>query len=496
MSDDAAAAGGGAAAWRRHASRLAAIPPAVLYLIVAVPSLAMMLVLTPLGSVADETAHFVHIAALAEGHVVGWRGTMTTPGGSQFAVTGIDADKAVARALDWRAGGSVRWTPDDRFFAELGNIGTYLPVFYAPGALGYGIAKVAGASPVETAQAARLVSTLAFLLLGVLALRIAVRGHAVLMATLSVPMTLSLGASLNQDGLFIATAALGAACMTRVIAARAEDRTDITALLGAMVCVALLALVKLPYFPLAAILLLPFGAGTGIVPLRELVGRAGQALIVVVPGAAWAAYSVARIALPYPRPPYEAGPLWPGPRPAPFTSTDPKAQMQVLLNPPTRIVTLPFFYLLTPIIALGLMVSGIGILGSLDVTLPRWLYLLWIAPVAGIAWLWLRPAPQGLRGMARAGLWLDLAVLLAAIVASVFAIVLSQYLTWTNVGDALIQGPQGRYFLPLLAFLCLLPSRDPRSRVPTAESLAWLPALVALIGIVPVALSLAAVFHP
>ena len=495
MSDDAPAAGGAVAAWRRHASRLAAIPPALLYLIVAVPSLAMMLVLTPLGSVADETAHFVRIAALAEGHVVGWRGTMTTPAGSQLAVTGIDADKAVLRALDWRAGGPVRWTPDDRFFAELGNIGTYLPFFYAPGALGYGIAKAAGASPVETAQAARLVSSLVFLLLGVLTLRIAVRGHAVLMATLSVPMTLSLGASLNQDGLFIATGALGAACMTRVIAARAEDRTDVTALLGAMGCIALLALVKLPYFPLAAVLVLPFGAGTGIVPVRELAVRVGQAVLVVVPGAAWAAYGVARIALPYPRAPYEAGPLWPGPRPAPFTSTDPKAQMQVLLNPPTRLVTLPLVYLLTPIIALGLMVSGIGILGSLDVTLPRWLYLLWIAPFAGIAWLWLRPAPRGLRGTARAGIRLDLAVLLAAIVASVFAIVLSQYLTWTNVGDALIQGPQGRYFLPLLAFLCLLPSRDPRSRVPSAAGLAWLPALVALIGIVPVALSLAEVFQ-
>lgn len=43
----------------------------------------------------------------------------------------------------------------------------------------------------------------------------------------------------------------------------------------------------------------------------------------------------------------------------------------------------------------------------------------------------------------------------AGILATIAAVVLSQYVSWTHVGAETVAGVQGRYFLPILAFLTL-----------------------------------------
>jgi uncharacterized membrane protein len=61
------------------------------------------------------------------------------------------------------------------------------------------------------------------------------------------------------------------------------------------------------------------------------------------------------------------------------------------------------------------------------------------------------------------------AVSLAGILATISAIVLSQYVSWTHVGADHVDGVQGRYFLPVLAFLpFVLPAIKTRSAATAA----------------------------
>jgi len=128
----------------------------------------------------------------------------------------------------------------------------------------------------------------------------------------------------------------------------------------------------------------------------------------------------------------------------------------VLKADPTRAVTLvthslaqnPWFWR-----------QMIGVLGWLTIVLPSWMYSLWTGVLALVALaLLVEAGPEPRPKLAVAGL---LGVGLSA-----WAIMLAQYLGWTEVGATLIDGVQGRYFLPLLPFLavatpCLRPLRLP-----------------------------------
>jgi hypothetical protein len=90
----------------------------------------------------------------------------------------------------------------------------------------------------------------------------------------------------------------------------------------------------------------------------------------------------------------------------------------------------------------------VGYLGHFDVEIPGAATVLGLAAIAASATL----EPSPLRPAAR--LWLP-----AAFVAAALAVLAMAYLGWTAVGSRVIQGVQGRYFLPLLPFaLAALPA--------------------------------------
>jgi Predicted membrane protein (DUF2142) len=167
----------------------------------------------------------------------------------------------------------------------------------------------------------------------------------------------------------------------------------------------------------------------------------------------WAGVAAHNVTAPFWRLPnevglHEPGPLWPGPRPANIQAVDQAAQTKVLLAKPSLLLTLPA---LTLIDDLWRWRETIGVLGLLNVVLPNRLYTLWIAALAA-ACLADLTGPRGEPGPRR--IWEPL-LLLAACVAGVFAIYLSQYLAWTPVGSERIQGPQGRYLAPLIPLLAV-----------------------------------------
>ncbi|TWB42515.1 DUF2142 domain-containing protein [Nitrospirillum pindoramense] len=492
--------------------------PVLLFLAVALPTCLVFAFRVPPGQVADEPGHIARADSLASGQLAGRRGPQPQPDGTTAIVAGVMADPAYmqvatmvsphtqvidpsrlawARALGWQG---------PRVFVGLNTIATYMPVFYLPAVAGMQVARILGAGPFDAILAGRLANVAAFLVLAGTALTVARRGRGLLFCMLAVPMTLSLAASFNQDCLIIAAVALAAALVTRGEGAANPAATTpyrLAALLLAMVIA-----VKPPYLPLVALLLLPLpvswralGQALGTPPARgPLLRRLALAGLALLPMVAWGLLVQRGLATAIPRPAYEAGLIWPGPRPAVFHGTDATAQIQVLLAAPWRVVTLVWNTLRIPRHFTGLFFESIAMLGWLDLRLPKAVYAAWTLALAVAAWLDMRldrggrPALCAAWGRVR---WTEVALLALAAGVAVEGIFLSQNLTWTNVGWPTVDGPQGRYFLPLFPLFILALPRPPAAtagRPPRLLGLAPTAAALLTLALLPAAL--AAAYYP
>jgi uncharacterized membrane protein len=444
---------------------------AAIFLLIALPTCLMFAVLVPPGQVADEPGHIARAAGLLDGHPAGERRRDIQPDGRVLLLSGIEVDPNLWHdTFILHPGGTERmdatrlaehrllgWSRD-RIFAEIGSIAVYFPVFYLPAAAGLGVAKWLGATPYDAVVVGRLCAALCFMLLGAAAIALARRGNALIFCLLCAPMTLSLGASFNQDGLLIPASALAASLATRN-AARAR--------FGAAVLIGCVATVKLPYLPLVALLL--------VQPGTTMLRRVGLAALVSLPALAWTGFALATISAPVLRQAYAAGPLWPGDPAAIFTATDPLAQLRVLLADPLLVLSLPAAAILHDP---WLLRQGIGVLGWLNVELPNRFYRIWELALACavLADLLVRRDPgPSLRASA---------LLAVAVLAAVWGIYLSQYLTWTGVGFDRIGGPSGRYLLPLVPLVAIgLPRILPVARPRMAAWAMAVPVGVAVCGL-------------
>jgi hypothetical protein len=91
-----------------------------------------------------------------------------------------------------------------------------------------------------------------------------------------------------------------------------------------------------------------------------------------------------------------------------------------------------------------LLKETIGILGYQNVVLTPAMYDIWMIAAAGALLADLLDETRPGAG------WLDPPLLAMMIAASVYLIWISQYLNWTMVGLNGIDGPAGRYLLPLI----------------------------------------------
>ena len=440
---------------------------AMLFLLLALPLGVFLAGTVPLGHVADEPAHLLRADGLLYGDFIGHRVPVTLPNGRQTVASGVRADMALLsvvtlpiRTVDpvpqtitaemVQRARAVSWT-GHQTFVNLSYTASYMPLFYLPAAIALGVAKLVGIAPFQAFIAARLANLLCFAAMGSAALLFARRGQIVMFWALAVPMTLNVAASASQDGLLIASSVLAAALITRAsegAALRAVSRSPwYWTAAGLIACV---ATVKPPYLPLAAMLLLPLPIeGDRRASWHEFGRRAAAIALVSLPVFGWTWLAIHHASVPRMLDSYEAGPLWPGPRPAIFEYADVAAQLRVLLAAPTRFVTLPLLHLWND---KAMPSEIIGVLGWLNLVLPRTLYLLWtIALVAAI----FGDCVGAKDSTASRFRWAELPLLLGAAVAAIFGIYISQYLIWTPVGMPWIGGPQGRYLLPLFPVLAL-----------------------------------------
>lgn len=455
------------------------------YLCLCAPVCIALALIVPPGEVADEAAHLARAAALMQGDLIGHRESVRYADGSTHVAAGVRIDPvwekaARSRPKDFSGGLAAEdGAPDarGRVFVPLYTVGTYPPFLYAPAALGLAAGRILGLAPEVCIYLGRLANATATVALALAALALATRGRAALFALLALPMTLSLAASFNQDALIIALAALAAALLTPRAPAGPAARLRLS---GAILAIALVVLAKPPYAGLATMLLVPLGRGGSGGLARHAGRRFAAAVLAVLPAALWTAGATAFVATPVPRYAYEAGPLWSGPRPATFTATDPKVQGLILLEKPSRLATLPghFFGAIKHLIVLAQ--GAVGIFGWLDRPLPGFVYAVWAAALLGALLL----PGRGTRPP-----WPERLILPAAALASLWLVVLSQYLTWTDVGADRIDGPQGRYLLPLVPMLVLAFARLREGAPPPGRWPAILPVAAAAIDLVALPLA-------
>ena len=428
---------------------------ATLFFVFALPTLAFIALAAPPGEAPDEPAHLARAGSLLHGQLVGSRRPVLYWEGQRIVNAGVKSNTGpnlVAYGFGYAPGthekmtralhdklAAIPWSPHIEFIF-VPNTASYFPSFYLPASIGLGVAQLVGASPLTAVFAARLAGAATYLALGVLALLLARRGHALLFAALSLPMSLWLGATCNQDGVMLASLCVAAALLTRP-GPRGPGYWTAGVLLACVIAV------KPVYIALAAAMLLPCRLGDRAQLRAALAGVALAAL----PGLAWTALAQAvASAVFFLQPSYLPGPLWPGDPSQTFIAPSPGAQAQVFLHAPQLLLTLPFANLLQ--VAWWRVNEMIGVLGSLNLVLPDPVYAAWhVALCAAIAATCLRPPSDAAERPQPFGT----ALLLAALVVTVFVIYDAGYLLWTNVGQEVIAGVQGRYFLPLLPMLAI-----------------------------------------
>jgi uncharacterized membrane protein len=461
---------------------------AAIFFLFALPTCLLLAVIVPPAQVADEPSHLLRADSLLYGELFGQRRTVVFNGKS-YLQAGLVGDPNLfflgqprlhPTAADLGKLEAVTWAPQPAWLWDP-TTAVYPPIFCLPTTAAIGAAKLLGLSPFHALITARIVNVFCFLALALAALLLATRGRLLLLCALSLPMTLSLAASLNQDGLLIVTAALAFALLTRAVAPRGLAYWLAAALLAAVIAV------KLPYLPLLLLLLMPsLGAGrAALAPALRIIG------IAALPGIIWAAIVIHFVATPFPLlAPYHPGYLWPGDhQKATFDSPDFAEQAKVFIHR-------PLYPLVLPIESIKKNWEGdretmIGRFGWLEYSLRHWMYTAW-----GYAILCAIAGDLFRRRSGTTAAPLAAAIGLFAIAATILAICDAEYLMWTQVGMPWIDGIQGRYFLPLVAALGIALPGIKSSQASFIKALLVTPTFAMLaIGMINLPLLMAATYY-
>jgi hypothetical protein len=460
---------------KRHAGRSVGFAWVLLYMAIALPCLLFLSLWMPPNEAPDEWTGIVRADSLRHGELMGRRLAGVDASGQPAPQAGISADWSLLRAAFVFAPNVAMadrslipaLIAQQRAIAWDGHSTPMMVANTAPylaGAAGLQLGKSLGFGPYDAIRIGRVVSALGCALIAAAGLWLAPRGHALLLATLALPMSLSLAASFNMDGMLIALSVLASGLLLR---------EGVRARLVAALALAILIAAKPAYAPLALLLV----ARDGTRPAMRVAALA----VALLPGLVWFLAATSLVATNFlAGEAYRPGPLWHGDPSAMFTTLDRRAQVGVLLVDPWLVLRLPWELLVCE--GANLAREMIGVLVQLNLPLPDWVYRMWslVLPVATLGCV----LGRGKKGQFWSGL-----IAGVALCGAVWLVILSQYVSWTPVGAVAVIGTQGRYLLPVLAFLpCALPalggSRGIRLLAEAVTVLAASSALVVLPGLV------------
>jgi uncharacterized membrane protein len=378
-------------------------------------------VITPPFQVPDEVSHYWHAVSLAHGHVFHEKqndrmGTYVPKSARDFVyltwveTAGKPENKIGMARL--RAANELPYEPEPVFrsFPAL-----YTPVPYLPGILASLVVDSLHVRPLIGFYAGRIVTATVCVLLIAAAMLECSELAAIIAAIAALPMTLYMFGSFSADAITISLALYTTAVAWR---ARSSDTANSRRWVRLCIAAAALALCKMLYAPLALLVFAPGGRGVnGIRKVSSLFVSLALGLVL----------SAAMVSRQY-------HPLRP--------EANPKVQLQSIASHPLHVAAL----IAKDFVAQfdGYRDQFVGRLGWVDVPLSGFLtaaafYLLFVV------------------AMTRDVLITPVARVFALVltVALIFAVSISQYVSWTPPGVLYVDGIQGRYFLPIALVLFL-----------------------------------------
>jgi len=309
---------------------------------------------------------------------------------------------------------NIKWS--DNVVRLTDPFAVYPPVSYSFSVVGTLIGKLSGATYAKTLYFGRLTNCIFSILSFYLAIMIASRGKLYLFLILAFPSTLSLISSYSQDAFLVSVTALTIAMITRINTEKDKVYINLASL-GLM----LIILIRPHYFPL-----LIFYASFLLIRKVSLKQIVLISFFVLTPSIAWYLYVS----------PIMIKKMFPG--------VDEALQLTYVLHNPSHFISMFFesyrelwrkFFI--PYISVN-----------------KNLYSFWQPVIAFAMLLVFSLSLKGLRNRK------DLAfvgLLILCLSLSMVLIELTAYISWTPVKETFIAGLQGRYFLPIIMFMALVP---------------------------------------
>lgn len=418
------------------------------YLLIAIPTLALLCFATGPFQVPDEANHFLRITQILGGQIVP---TLAPDGKSAGGLVDQGALDLTARFVtrgqnstanfDLSAIKNLASIPQTRSptFASFSNTAIYFPLAYIVPLVVIAPLKLLGAPPLAWMYAGRLGDALLGIILVSLVLgRLRTNQRGMFVAAL-LPMVLFEEASVSADALLVPISVLFSWALSELLATGTLTRLQTGALAASMV---FLGLSKFAYLPLVVIP--PFAS---LLVQRRLsstvIVLSVAAILTAIVLAGWAHLL--------------NGMVFPGPGRdgEPRAGVDINGQLAFVIGHPLHFV----FVVLNSMLRHGyqyVMTMTGWVLGWGDVRLPLLLVLAsFLILVAGLLF---DTRPTGYDGVVAA-------FSIVMVAGSVVAIFLLLYMQFTPLGARSVDGIQGRYFLPYLPILVIVLPKWPLSRL-------------------------------
>ncbi|UYH51341.1 DUF2142 domain-containing protein [Candidatus Kirkpatrickella diaphorinae] len=399
---------------------------AIIYLLIGLSAILGNIWFSPISVIPDEPNHFARALQISEGKFYSKRVAPTDSGGDfpaemmrvlhAYDDINFHAEKRITPELLTYAKQNGWGGPVEYF--GIANTAVNPPWSYPGVVVGIWLGKIFHFSVFTTFMLARALTGLLAVTLTAFAIALCRRGTLFLVALASMPMTLHLFASCSQDALLISAAFMAAALLTR----QGLDEPPSWALIcGAGLCFA--AFVGKP--PMLVFAILPLLITPLIWFWRWFVSLA----IPFVVSIGWALTGIR-----WGKAAYESS-----------AGMSEHGQIQFLLHHPLQFpgTMLRTFYLQGQ----HLSEQFIGVLGWLDTFLPRAFYVASVLFALILLTFYLPKVRQAAHERRR------VVMTLAVMVCATILVCISLYIIWTIVGQDEIIGLQGRYFIPIAAFL-------------------------------------------
>jgi len=430
------------------------------YLVVALILGLVFMVLTPPFQTYDEPSHYQRAWSVAQGQFLGARdGTLALPRNVAELPKQLHYLEVLSlqEPIEARRLPGLLWVPiSSEDVRVISTTSGYSPVGYLPQATGILVARALGHSPLLSLYLGRLVSLLVCLALVYTGLRIAPIGKPLLAVIALLPLTMTLMASVNQDGLVIAGWFLFVCLVLRGVSMETLGWRYVACLLGVF---AVFAATKPAYCVL----------GLLVLALRpsQLRGklRYGALVAAVLAIGAAITFGLSRLGVDEAHAEAYAAALT-------LPDDDPSGHLDLIIHHPLQYLTILKETFGANAVAFGR--NMVGLLGWGNIFISD----VALGVVAAILAVLLTQDERRIMG------WWQRLVLLSTALLFVLAISTAFFLLTTPPGSSQIHGLQGRYFLPIVPVVLLALYGIRLKRPGAATSLVVLAALIGFVAAV------------